>query len=148
MTTLWEIVKDNPDKEWYYIWLSENPNITWEIVKNNLDIKWDYESLSGNPNITWEIVKNNPDKKWNYGYLSQNPNITWEIVRDNPDKLWDWNGISSNSKVFKLPEQNLHTHIKEYISCNRIKRAWHHCNNDPSYLVCRRRLLREYENLI
>ena len=33
----WETVNDNPDKDWNWECLSENPNITWEIVIDNLD---------------------------------------------------------------------------------------------------------------
>ena len=33
-----------------------NPNITWNIVRNNLNRDWDWIELSKNPNITREIV--------------------------------------------------------------------------------------------
>jgi hypothetical protein len=38
--------------------------------------------------------------------------------------------------------------LKKYICANKIKRAWRRCISDPSYLICRKRLLREYKNLI
>jgi hypothetical protein len=74
-----DIVKNNPDKEWNYDWLSINPNITWKIVQNNPDKEWNYDWISSNPNITWKIVNNNPDKKWNYDRLFENPNIASSI---------------------------------------------------------------------
>src|SRR5271154_984829 len=60
------LLKLQPDKNWDYTWLSENPSITWQIVKNNPNRNWNYNYLSHIPSITWEIVKANPDKNWNY----------------------------------------------------------------------------------
>ena len=48
-----EIVKANPEKNWNYACLSENPNITWEIVQSNPNY---------NPNV-------NPDKCRNYAVI-------------------------------------------------------------------------------
>jgi hypothetical protein len=86
----WEIVQANPDKPWCFHDLSENPNITWEIVQANPDKPWRFFNLSKNPNITWEIVQANPDKPWNFKMLSKNPNITWQVVQANPDKYWNY----------------------------------------------------------
>jgi hypothetical protein len=44
----------------------------FDYVKNNPDKPWFYPYLSKNPNVTWDIVQNNPDKPWNYGHLSAN----------------------------------------------------------------------------
>ena len=67
-----DYIKENPDKDWNYINLSLNPNITWEIVQSNPDKPWNYKCLSKNQNITWEIVQENPDKPWKYSLLSLN----------------------------------------------------------------------------
>ena len=37
-----QFIKENPDKELNYRWLSKNPNITWDIVKNYPDKEWNY----------------------------------------------------------------------------------------------------------
>ena len=89
-------IKENPDKPWFFGWLSLNPNITWDIVKDNPDKLWNFKLLSINPNITWNIVKANPDVPWDFYYLSQHPNITWDIVKDNPDIPWDFKKMSAN----------------------------------------------------
>ena len=52
-TTWFDFILRNPDKQWNYKLLSENPNITWDIVEANPDEPWDYTSLSYNQNITW-----------------------------------------------------------------------------------------------
>ena len=41
-----QFILDNPDKNWNYLHLSFNPNITWEIIQNNPQIVWNYIWLS------------------------------------------------------------------------------------------------------
>jgi hypothetical protein len=86
------------------MWLSDNPNITWEIIQQNPDKDWNYEWLSSNPNITWEIIQENSDtlrfrgrNDWSYDWLSANPNITWEIIQENQDKPWNYDSLSKNT---------------------------------------------------
>lgn len=33
------------------------------------------------------------------------------------------------------------------LAANRIQQAWRRCRDDPSYLVCRKRLMREFKQL-
>jgi hypothetical protein len=102
--------------------LSQNPNITWEIVRDNPDKNWNWISLSRNPNITWEIVQNNPDKPWNWVYLSKNPNITWEIIKDNPDKPWKKVEFVYNTLLYdpvvNKKQKTLHTKYRHTFAKN------------------------------
>ncbi len=93
---LLSLLKEFPDKEWNYSYLSCNPNITIKDIKENLDKNWDYNGLSYNPNITMKDVKLNPDKEWNYFSLSRNLNITIKDVKENPDIKWDYDYLSRN----------------------------------------------------
>lgn len=85
-----------PERKWYYLTLSFNPNITWDFVQAHPEIEWDYQYLSENPNITWEIIqstKGRPDPpggEWDYIFLSGNPNTTWEFVQNHPEIKWDY----------------------------------------------------------
>ena len=47
----------------YNLTFSVHPNITWEIVRDNPDKEWKYDLLSLNPNITSEILIQNPEKE-------------------------------------------------------------------------------------
>jgi hypothetical protein len=138
-----DIVKNNPDVPWNYLYLSMNPNITWDIVTQNRDKPWNYSYLSMNPNITWGIVKHNRDKPWNYSYLSMNPNITWDIVKNNPDINWKWSFLSGNPSIFKLLDQEV-----DYLSkITRIQKMWRYVLCNPNYAICRKRMLREFQDL-
>ena len=46
--SFFQFVLDNPDKDWNWVWLSRNPNITWEFVQKNMDKPWDWDGLSQN----------------------------------------------------------------------------------------------------
>src|SRR5437764_13144771 len=49
------LLKLFPDKEWRWIDISCNPNITWDIIQDNPDKEWSWYGISHNPNITWYI---------------------------------------------------------------------------------------------
>ena len=57
-----QFILDNPDKDWHWQDISENPTITWEIIQANPDKDWCWESISRHPDITWDIIQDNPDK--------------------------------------------------------------------------------------
>lgn len=88
--------------------LSLNENITWEQVIQNTQIKWSYDFLSSNKNITLDIIKANPDKNWNFNYLSINLSITWDDIISNSKINWDWTFISSHPNItWKIIQENL-----------------------------------------
>ena len=125
----------------YCIYL--NPNTTWETVKNNPDKPWDYSQLSMNKNITWDIVKDSQDSSWNYSLLSLNQNITWDIVIDNPNIKWNWAYLCTNPSIFKLTDQDV-----KYISTIRyIQERWRDVLYNPKYTICRKRIMREFNEL-
>ena len=56
--------------DWWAI--SANSNITWEIIQNNPDKNWFWNVILVNQNITWEIIQDNPDKTWHWWAISDN----------------------------------------------------------------------------
>ena len=145
----WDFIRKNLRLRWDWKRLSVNHNITWDIVKNNPDRPWDYSELSLNQNITWEIVRDNPDKPWDYTKLSSNKNITWDIVEGSSQgsqgsqHAWNWERLSSNPSIFKLTDQDVC-----FISrvCY-IQTRWRDALYNPKYAICRRRILREFNEL-
>jgi hypothetical protein len=125
----------------YCIYL--NPNTTWDVIKDNPDKPWDYSVLSKNTNITFDIVRDNPDKSWDYSVLSTNRNITWDVVLDNSHIAWDWVNLSSNPGIFKLTDQDV-----KFISTVRyIQKRWRDVLYNPKYVICRKRIMREFSEL-
>ena len=122
--------------------LGSNPNITRGIVEENINKPWNWYGLSMNPNITWEVVKDNLDKPWNWYKLSRNPAITWTVVKDNLDKPWCWYYLSSNPDILMTNQER-----SEIVKAKVIQRYWRICVTNPNYLVCKKRLLYEHENM-
>ena len=132
----------HPDKPWDWWAVSENPNITWDIVTTNPDEPWNWGGLCLNPSITWGNVLANPDKPWDWSILSWRQDITWDIVATNLTKPWSWGHLSHSLDVL-VPEN----HIRGSYAATVIQRYWRRCISDPKYLMCQRRLLREFENM-
>ena len=66
----WEIVRDNPDKPWDWIALSQNPKVaTWEIVKNNPDKPWNWYCLSS---FLYQEIEIELGRKYLSAYIIQN----------------------------------------------------------------------------
>ncbi len=126
--------------------MSYNPNIKWDIIKNNLDKPWDWRGLSYNPNITWDIVQENLDKHWSWCSLSMNPNITWKNVKSNLDKPWDWYALSQNTNIL-LSTNDIFAVVKQYHSVLVIQKVWRQVISNPEYMICKRRLLHEYNSM-
>jgi type IV secretory pathway VirB6-like protein len=102
--------------------------------------------LSENSNITWDVISNNLERPWKWNAVSKNPNITLKIIEDNPDKPWDWFYISKNQNIFKCsPTNKVIKSITKWHAANVIKRRWFKCITDPAYVICRKRLVREFE---
>ena len=139
-------IKENPEKPWDWYSLSRHPTITWDIVKENPKKPWNWEGLSSNPNITWDVVKDNLHKPWNWFSLSSNPNITWDIIKENPDKPWCWNKLL-RTNFSKQREQFLSQQYIKHIAAFKIQTYWRKANYDPSYELCKRRLIRECDEL-
>lgn len=104
-----QYVKNHPDKEWSYLYLSNNPNITWKTIQENPDnpvFGWccSYDKnrnycTDQESDYEWEPIPENFGDELSeidYIYLSSNPNITWEIIQNNPDKPWNYYHLSAN----------------------------------------------------
>ena len=109
--------------------------------------KWCWYGLTRNPIITLDIINTNPNKPWDWCGFSMNPNITWDIVQANPDKPWTWGELSRNPSML-LSNQELDNIIKRDKSAQTIQKAWRHSITNPTYKVCKKRLLFEFSELL
>ena len=107
--------------------------------------RWNYSTLSHNPNITWSIVQANPEKPWDYDGLSATPNITWSDVQANPETPWEYSVLSQNASIFKFDRLKA---AKEWLAVSKIKRIlWQQLSN-PYTFAGKRRLVREFNEMI
>ena len=108
--------------------------------------KWDWHCLSKNKHITWEIVKNNITGPWDWCSFCTNKNITWDIVKKNIDRPWDWIGLSRNENVLLSLDEKMNI-VRMHRAASVIQGVWRMVVSNPNYLVCKKRLLREYASL-
>jgi len=98
-----------------------------------------------------DIIENNPDKPWNWEGISKNPNITLDIIQNNINKSWDLCEINYNrSFVNNLLDINdeLAKHFNENRAAKLIQKVFKDCYYNPNHIICKKRLLREFNNLI
>lgn len=92
----------------------------------------------------WETIKARINHTWNWRGISGNPNITWDIVKALPNKPWDRYLLIGNPAIYALSKPAF---VTRWHAANVIKRAWFKCNTDPTYVVCRARLVADFDLL-
>lgn len=119
MNTLLKLLHKFPNKDWDWISISKNPNITEEFVLSHLELPWRWEHLHSK--ISIKIIQNNPELQWDYSWinnlfltkedintyidklhgnsLSGNPNITEDIILKYPRKRWNLSELSKNPNI-------------------------------------------------
>ena len=112
-------------------WLiSCNKTVTWEMVQENPEVEWDYMFLGKNSTIAFETILANLDKPWDFVWVSCNESITWKNVREHPEMSWDYMNLSSSVTMDK--ERRLYTlkRLQEWFSHSDLKmelmeKTWH-----------------------
>ena len=141
----WSIISQMLDKNWNWDQLSKNKDLTIDIVKQHVTF-WDWFSISSHRNITLSDVLENPDLPWNWSGLSSNPSITRPIKEQHPELPW-------TTKCYIHPTSPRAFHpwpcfkmefVRRWRAQKVIKRYWFRAITDPTYQVCRKRLMREF----
>jgi len=143
-------------------WDDHSQHIQWSYVKNNLDLPWnireirfdvdsflptDVDIITRTPHIDWDycqlsgivhadiIMQNKNLWWWNWSFVSGNQTLELRHVEMNPEIPWDYDFAPIN------PDLN------KWIAANCIKTQWKKSVTDPSYLLCRKMLLRQFHEL-
>ncbi len=126
----WDFIKKNHKNFFSYSGFSQNPNVTLEIIKNNPEFPWDWKSVVMNPNITFDTIL---EHGWNLENISRNPNVTWTDIINHPEINWYWEHLSSNENI---TIQNIKDTINKFpwswiaISQNKIV-TWETVKSNP-----------------
>ena len=142
----WSFIQENPDKDWDWVSISKNPNITWDIIRENLDKPWNWMCISMNPNITIDIINENIDNPWDWHCISKNPNITMDIINENPEKPWNWTVISFNT-FQKEKQLFIEEAYREYLKVYKIQQWWYEITMSPHYKIGCKRINKKYNDL-
>ena len=157
----WDIVKNNLDKDWNWIYLTQNENMTWDIIKNNLNFSWDWRDISRR--MDFNIIESNPNMPWNWHWVSQNQNVTCDMIESNLNKPWSWIMLSLNKNInfdfinkhskrywdyHFISSNNMEKGKKIWIDNLRIKiikalqiqRHWRNCISNPEFKLARKNI--------
>ena len=118
----------------------------WNFIQKNLDQDLDWFKISSNQNITLSRIRDNPGLPWVWEGISSNPHLTLDFIDEYPDKPWDWYWLS-DKLCTKEREMFIEQQIREHLAAFKIQLYWRHANYNPHYELCKRRLLRECEEL-
>ena len=105
--------------------------------------KWRF--FSKNKNMTWDIAlkyKNEPGLDWKE--ICKNVPLRCQDIIDHPEIPWQWHSLLLNPHLMKPTLEE----IRE-LFCSKIICKWvFHCFTNPNFLMCRRRLEREYNSFV
>ena len=79
--------------------------------------------------------------------MQWNPIITWDIIQQNLDKPWNWSFLSLNPSFLCSEEDILEFYIRHKSVC-LIQRSFREANMNPNYLLCKKRIYSEFDELI
>lgn len=136
--------KSHYDKD---AWEDHTQHTLWSTIKKNLDLPWVPQCIVVD---TFESEDLHLLKGWNMNHLSEV--VPLDIIMKNPGVDWNMNIVSQRSGVnyihFPNFMWNMHTVNLDFdkirwFAAMKIQRYWKRCVSDPSYMVCKNRLIRE-----
>ena len=82
--------------------------------------------------------------------LSRNPNMTFEIVEKHSEMPWEFEKLNECATFFtsKTDDETIQKGIRRHFASKTIARVWKQCISNPTYKVCKKRLLREFSGLV
>jgi hypothetical protein len=115
-----DIIRENPDLEWYWHHVTINPSISIKFILENASLPWYWNILNKRHDFTLDLIDKHPSLKMSdlviglvlmnknitlemilnskiqfSGYdLSYNPNLSWEYLQQHMDMRWTWHLIS------------------------------------------------------
>lgn len=126
-----DILKEYPEDEWEWEYISENPNIKMEDITNNPGLPWYWYKIDKNPNITLDFIIDNMDEDWDWYSICKNLNITIDFINEVSDTQ---HFLDSNQENWRTIIQNLNIKIQDIINNPNKPWYWNQIINKSWYL--------------
>ena len=167
---------NGPDPDYYiHSGLSENKSLTRELVNAYPNKRWDVVRLLHNkiktleelschfdnrncnanvmismvPHLQLDEILKYTNINWYWTYLSEFlDSITIEQIEAHPELPWDWNSIGRNPRLLEVSDKECEEAARALLSANKIKRQFKRALTDPSFIMCRKRLQREFFEMV
>jgi hypothetical protein len=160
-----EFVLNNPDKPWDYNKLAANniliikdkitdwsmvsEKLPLDFIKENINLfttNYSWRCITRNENMNFDFILEHKDKPLDWITISYSNYITYENVSDNINLPWDWGALSGNKNMLDI-ESEFKLKAREHLAAYKIQQTWFKAYYNPEYLICKRRLYNEFENL-
>ena len=132
-------------------WMSMARCTTWSTFKKSVHLPWFW--FASDVPITAEefqpediIFVREFESMFNWIKLTMNIHI--DIINANPGLPWISEFLQWNKTTWKTPVQSVESSIREWTAVNTIKKYWRQAISNPEYVLCRKRLWREFKELV
>jgi hypothetical protein len=131
--------------EWHacFMWEKKNFNIDW-ILMFPETLKWYPYPVSKHPGITWEDVKKHSKLPWCHKGLSANPNVPLKSILARKNLSWDWQVICERADFLDPLDV---AEARRYFALKKICSQLYESYTNPTYKMCRTRLMKEFRCL-
>jgi hypothetical protein len=150
-----------------FVLLTENRSVTMDLILETKDLPWNIDAATCQKLATPDgylerLIQNHTiedQNEWNYIESVFNPYWTWDDMSPRLDQAlsnpkwqdkygrWFFHNWSRNPAIMKTSEQKVLDSLVKYLAATKIKRTFKAYNTDPTQLICKKRLLREYKSL-
>jgi hypothetical protein len=127
-----------PDVPWEFKKSNVVKTLSWDIIERcmketNGRIRFPWRELSARKDIPWGLIVETRDAwPWCWRTLSGYPRLNFRFYISHPEYPWSHAWVRARFKG---------------VAARRIQGQWRRCVANPAFMVCRRRLLYEYDAL-
>lgn len=123
----------------------------WNTFKKSMHLPWFWFASDVNINPDEFEPDDVPiirDLGVMFNWIKLTMYVPIDIINANPDLPWVREFLQWNKTTWKVPSQRIEDCIRMWTAANTIKRYWKEANSNPGYVVCRKRLQREFKELV
>jgi hypothetical protein len=147
-----DFILAHPEKPWDFRGVSQRPDLIIDHVLAHVDKPWSWYHLTIHPNITARNMFAHRDLPWSWDYIYTKRDVAFGDILDHPN-LVRWRAwqvaLSKGPDLFKVRSTDLDyvALVRRHLAARRIQRRWREAIANPSYQLCRGRILREFGEL-
>lgn len=127
-----------PEVPWDFKKKNLYKRLSWETIQECMEktggrLAFPWEALCRRPDVPWGLVMEKLDDwPWCWRSLTGHPGLTLRFYSAHPEFAWSRGWARQRFRE---------------VAARRIQCNWRRCVADPGFLVCRRRLMREFEGM-
>jgi len=123
----------------------------WNTFRQTIHLPWiwyagDVNIVDGDVDAGDTSILEQFEPMFNWIKLTMYVHI--DIIDANSNLPWVREFLQWNKTTWKTPVQPIENCIRQWTAANTLKRRWREAISNPEYIVCRKRLQREFKELV